>query len=182
MKVTHTTLNDVWILEPTVHVDDRGFFMESYHSSRLHDLGIDITFVQDNHSLSVVQGTLRGLHYQLAPKAQTKLVRVLVGEIWDVAVDIRPHSSQFGQWTGVKLSAENKLQLLIPAGFAHGFCTLTPYAEVLYKVDNYYSPELDRGIRWNDSTLNIPWPSSSPILSDKDERLPLLVDAELPGD
>lgn len=145
----------------------------------MHKLGITYNFVQDNQSLSAEVGVLRGLHYQLTPKAQTKLIRVLSGVIYDVIVDIRRNSPTFGQWVGVILSEYNKRQLLVPIGFAHGFCTLVPNTQVLYKVDEYYSPENDRGILWNDPALGIDWPISSPVLSDKDQRHPLLKDAEI---
>lgn len=153
--------------------------MESYNEEIMHKLGVNYQFIQDNQSLSAEVGVLRGLHYQLNPKAQTKLIRVLTGAIYDVIVDIRRNSPTFGQWVGVILSEYNKRQLLVPKGFAHGFCTLVPNTQVLYKVDEYYSPENDRGILWNDPALGIDWPTSSPILSDKDQRHPLLKDAEL---
>lgn len=179
MKRIDTEINDVFIIEPTVFGDNRGFFMESYSKTTFIEMGIDFTFVQDNHSLSVEKGVLRGLHYQLTPKAQTKLVRATAGAIYDVVVDIRKSSTLFGQWIGVVLSAANKRQLLVPQGFAHGFITLEPNTEVLYKVDQYYSSEHDRGIAWNDPSLAIDWPTASPILSDKDDRLPFLKDAEI---
>lgn len=153
--------------------------MESYNEEIMNKLGITHNFIQDNHSLSAEVGVLRGLHYQLNPKSQTKLIRVLSGAIYDVIVDIRLNSPTFGQWVGVILSEYNKRQLLVPKGFAHGFCTLVPNTQVLYKVDEYYSPENDRGILWNDPALGIGWPTSSAILSDKDQRHPLLKDAEL---
>ncbi len=179
MKVTSLKLNGASFLEPKVHGDHRGFFMESYNDSLFKQNGINYNFIQDNHSLSAEPGVLRGLHYQLNPKAQTKLVRVLTGAIYDVIVDIRKNSPTFGQWVGVILSEHNKRQLLVPKGFAHGFCTLVPNTQVLYKVDEYYSPEHDRGILWNDPALGINWPTSNPILSDKDQRHPLLKDAEM---
>ncbi|WP_340394673.1 dTDP-4-dehydrorhamnose 3,5-epimerase [Paenibacillus sp. FSL E2-0177] len=179
MKVTPLQLQGASILEPVVHGDNRGFFMESYNEEIVHKLGITYNFIQDNQSLSAEVGVLRGLHYQLNPKAQTKLIRVLSGAIYDVIVDIRCNSPTFGQWVGVILSEYNKRQLLVPKGFAHGFCTLVPNTQVLYKVDEYYSPENDRGILWNDPALDIDWPTSSPILSDKDQRHPLLKDAEI---
>jgi dTDP-4-dehydrorhamnose 3,5-epimerase len=179
MQVIQTKLEGLYIVEPAVHGDHRGFFMESYSSKKFAELGIDFPFVQDNHSLSVETGVLRGLHYQLNPKAQTKLVRVLTGAIYDVAVDIRKNSPTFGQWVGVILSEANKRQLLVPRGFAHGFCTFVPNTQVLYKVDEYYSPEHDRGILWSDPALGIDWPTSKPILSDKDQKHPLLKDAEI---
>lgn len=179
MKVTPLQLQGASILEPVVHGDNRGFFMESFNEEVMHKLGVNYNFIQDNQSLSADVGVLRGLHYQLNPKAQTKLIRVLSGVIYDVIVDIRRNSPTFGQWVGVILSEYNQRQLLVPKGFAHGFCTLVPNTQVLYKVDEYYSPENDRGILWNDPALGIDWPTSSPILSDKDQRHPLLKDAEL---
>jgi dTDP-4-dehydrorhamnose 3,5-epimerase len=179
MKVIPLQLFGSNLIEPVVHGDNRGFFMESYNKEKMNKLGITNNFIQDNHSLSVEVGVLRGLHYQLNPKAQTKLIRVLSGVIYDVIVDIRRNSPTFGQWVGVILSEHNKRQLLVPKGFAHGFCTLVPNTQVLYKVDEYYSPENDRGILWNDPVLGIDWPTTSPILSDKDQLHPLLKDAEL---
>lgn len=178
MRLLPTKLSDVHILEPKVFGDSRGYFMETYNREIFAKLGLDYDFVQDNQSLSVETGVIRGLHYQLHPKAQTKLVRVLSGAIYDVAVDIRKSSPTFGQWVGVILSAENKRQLLIPRGFAHGFCTLVPNTIVAYKVDEYYSPENDRGILWNDPELGIDWPTSNPILSDKDTKHPTLSEAD----
>jgi dTDP-4-dehydrorhamnose 3,5-epimerase len=179
LKRIDTHLNDVFIIEPVVFEDNRGFFMESYSGKKLMDLGIHCTFVQDNHSMSVQSGVLRGLHYQLAPKAQTKLVRVTAGAVYDVVVDIRRSSPTSGQWIGVILSAANKRQLLVPQGFAHGFITLEPNTEVIYKVDEYYSSDHDRGISWNDPSLAIDWAVTAPILSDKDANLPVLKDAEM---
>ncbi|RAR42390.1 dTDP-4-dehydrorhamnose 3,5-epimerase [Paenibacillus sp. MDMC362] len=179
MRVQPLKLKGVTIVEPVVHGDHRGFFMESYNEQIFKEHGIHNNFIQDNHSLSSEPSVLRGLHYQLNPKAQTKLIRVLTGAIYDVVVDIRRNSPTFGQWVGVILSEHNKRQLLVPKGFAHGFCTLVPNTQVLYKVDEYYSPEHDRGILWNDPALGIDWPMSNPILSDKDQRHPLLKDAEM---
>jgi dTDP-4-dehydrorhamnose 3,5-epimerase len=179
MQVIPTKLEGLYMVEPDVHGDHRGFFMESYNSRKFAAVGIDFPFVQDNHSLSVETGVLRGLHYQLNPKAQTKLVRVVTGAIYDVAVDIRKSTPTFGQWVGVILSEANKRQLLVPRGFAHGFCTLVPNTQVLYKVDEYYSTEHDRGVLWNDPAIGIEWPTSKPILSEKDTRHPLLRDAEI---
>jgi dTDP-4-dehydrorhamnose 3,5-epimerase len=179
MKIVPTKIDGVVILEPTVFGDSRGFFLESYNRQTFEKLGLNHTFVQDNHSLSVETGVLRGLHYQLNPKAQTKLVRVIAGAIYDVAVDIRRNSPTFGHWVGVILSSSNKRQLLVPQGFAHGFCTLVPNTEVLYKVDSLYSPEYDRGIAWDDPQLGIDWPTATPILSDKDTKHPCLQEAEL---
>lgn len=179
MIITSMSLNGVKLLEPKVHGDNRGFFMESYNTAVLKEQNIDHYFIQDNHSLSSDAGVLRGLHYQLNPKGQTKLVRVLSGAIYDVVVDIRKNSPTFGNWVGVILSEYNKRQILVPKGFAHGFCTLVPNTQVFYKVDEFYSPEHDRGILWNDPALGIDWPTSNPILSDKDKNHPLLKNAEL---
>jgi dTDP-4-dehydrorhamnose 3,5-epimerase len=179
MKVITTKLADVAVIEPAVHGDHRGFFMESYNRQRFAENGIANNFIQDNQSLSAEAGVLRGLHYQLDPKAQTKLIRVLAGAIYDVVVDIRKDSPTFGQWEGFVLSDANHRQLLVPRGFAHGFCTLQQNTQVLYKVDAYYSPEHDRGIAWNDPALGIDWPASNPILSEKDRKHPLLTDAEI---
>ncbi|WP_018887671.1 dTDP-4-dehydrorhamnose 3,5-epimerase [Paenibacillus massiliensis] len=178
MKVTPLKLEGAQILEPIAHGDHRGFFMESYNEQTMKESGINYTFIQDNHSLSVETGVIRGLHYQLSPKAQTKLVRVIAGAIYDVIVDIRKSSPTFGQWVGVILSEHNKRQLLVPKGFAHGFCTLVPNTQVIYKVDEYYSPDHDRGILWNDPALSIDWPTSYPVLSDKDRVHPVLADAD----
>ncbi|WP_163859869.1 dTDP-4-dehydrorhamnose 3,5-epimerase [Paenibacillus elgii] len=180
MKVTKTKFEGILLIEPVVFGDSRGFFMESYNEEKFFkETGIQYSFKQDNQSLSAEVGTLRGLHYQLNPKAQTKLVRVMAGAIYDVVVDIRKNSPTFGQWMGFILSSYNKRQLLVSKGFAHGFCTLTPNTEVFYKVDEYYSPEHDRGVLWNDPSLAIDWPTFSPILSEKDQMHPLLSDAEI---
>ncbi|GGF92242.1 dTDP-4-dehydrorhamnose 3,5-epimerase [Paenibacillus abyssi] len=178
MIILETHLPDLKLIEPAVFGDHRGFFMESYNEKTYQKHGIMQTFIQDNHSLSVEAGVLRGLHYQLHPQAQTKLVRCTAGSIYDVVVDIRKGSPTYGQWQGFILSAANKRQLLVPQGFAHGFCTLVPNCEVMYKVDALYSPDHDRGIAWNDPTLGIDWPTSAPILSDKDTKHPMLTDAE----
>jgi dTDP-4-dehydrorhamnose 3,5-epimerase len=175
-KKIETPLEGVYILEPTVFEDHRGFFMESYNKRDFEEIGLYFDFVQDNHSLSVQAGVLRGLHFQLEPKAQTKVVRVLKGVIYDVVVDIRKGSPTFGKWIGVIVSEYNKRQIVVPKGFAHGVLTLVPNTEILYKVDEYYSPEHDRAIRWNDPDLNIDWPIKEPILSDKDKNAPFLKD------
>jgi dTDP-4-dehydrorhamnose 3,5-epimerase len=179
LKLIETKLRDVYIIEPQAFGDHRGYFMESYNKQKFERLGLHFDFVQDNHSLSTEAGTIRGLHYQLNPKAQTKIVRALTGAIYDVVVDIRKSSPTFGQWIGVILSEDNKRQIVVPKGFAHGFCTLVTNTQILYKVDDYYSPEHDRGIIWNDPDLDIPWPTSNPILSDKDMKHPRLRDAEI---
>lgn len=179
MKVVKTKLEGVLMVEPTVFGDHRGWFMETYNDARLKALGIHLTFVQDNQSFSAVKGTLRGLHYQLAPKAQTKLIRCTRGTIFDVVVDIRKGSPTYGEWLGIELSEENKKQLLIPKGFAHGFMTLMEDVEVQYKVDEPYAPDCDRGIVWNDPAIGIKWPIAiKPVLSEKDEKAPRLVDVE----
>ncbi|MFJ8102263.1 dTDP-4-dehydrorhamnose 3,5-epimerase [Lysinibacillus sp. NPDC096212] len=178
MKEINTIFKDAFILEPKAFEDHRGFFMESYNAKVFEELELKFEFIQDNHSLSVESGTLRGMHYQLEPYAQTKLVRVVRGAIYDVIVDIRKGSPTYGQWQGFILSEDNKRQLLVPKGFAHGFCTLVNNTEVIYKVDNYYSAEHDRGIAWNDPDLNIDWPTSNPILSEKDTNHPNLKDAD----
>ena len=174
MNIKETLLQNVYILEPAVFHDKRGFFMESYNKRIFEELGIHVDFIQDNHSFSKNAGIIRGLHYQLNPKEQAKLVRVCTGAIFDVIVDIRKNSVTFGKWVSVILSEENKRQVLVPKGFAHGFCTLVPNTNVIYKVDEYYDPEFDRGILWNDPDIGIDWPVSSPLLSDKDSKLPLL--------
>lgn len=179
MKIINTHLDGVVIVEPKVYGDHRGWFMETYNESTYAQSGINAKFVQDNQSFSATKGTLRGLHYQLNPKAQTKLIRCTKGAIYDVAVDMRKDSSTFGKWFGIELSAENKKQLLVPKGFAHGFLTLTEDVEVQYKVDQLYAPEYDRGIIWNDPQIGIQWPLNvQPILSVKDEKAPLLFAAE----
>ena len=176
MNVLPTKLPDVLLIEPQVFEDRRGFFFESYSYQRYVEHGMTTVFVQDNHSRSVA-GTVRGLHYQLQP-GQVKLVRVVAGEVWDVAVDIRLGSPSYGQHTGITLSAANKRQLYIPGGFAHGFCVLSDTAEIEYKVDTPYDPDKERGISFADETLAIEWPCESPILSDRDAALPPLAEAE----
>ena len=171
MKVSPTTIPDVLLIEPKVFGDERGFFYESFNQQRFNEAtGLDRHFVQDNHSKSA-KGVLRGLHYQLPPKAQGKLVRVVAGEVFDVAVDIRKDSPTFGHWVGEILSADNKRQLWIPPGLAHGFLVLSETAEFLYKTTDYYAPELERCILWNDPTLDIDWPiEGAPVLSAKDSH------------
>ena len=179
MKITITKIEELKIIEPQVFGDHRGWFTETYSKSILAEYGVNLDFVQDNHSFSAVKGTLRGLHFQLNPKAQSKLVRCTRGSIFDVAVDIRKGSPSYGKWFGIELTAENKKQLLIPQGFAHGFMTLTDDVEVQYKVDELYAPECDRGIIWNDPSIGIEWPMDiKPVLSDKDKNAPLLKDVD----
>ncbi|MFO1391224.1 MAG: dTDP-4-dehydrorhamnose 3,5-epimerase [Agitococcus sp.] len=170
MKIIDTLIPEVKIIEPTVFGDERGFFFESFHQSRFEQgIGYAVNFIQDNHSRSV-KGVLRGLHYQLSPHAQAKLVRCVQGEVFDVAVDIRRGSATFGKWVGVHLSAENKRQLWIPEGFAHGFVTLSESADFLYKTTHYYAAQSERAILWNDPELAIDWPLAgiTPQLSAKD--------------
>ncbi len=177
MKAVATAIPDVLILEPRVFGDERGFFFESWNRRTLAELGIDVEFVQDNHSRSA-KGVLRGLHYQVV-QPQGKLVRVIAGEVYDVAVDLRRGSATFGKWVAVTLSAENKRLLWIPPGFAHGFCVISEYAEFLYKTTDYWCPEHERTLLWNDPALAIPWPlSGSPILAAKDAVGKRLADAD----
>lgn len=181
MNIIDTKIPDVKIIEPKVFGDERGFFFESFNQQQFEAaVGYPVSFVQDNHSKSS-KGVLRGLHYQLPPHAQGKLVRCVVGEVFDVAVDIRKNSPAFGQWVGVYLSAENKRQLWIPEGFAHGFLTLTDGAEFLYKTTGCYHPQSEGSIIWNDRDLQIAWPMmrNSIILSDKDDRADEFVNAKL---
>ena len=172
MKITKTKLEGVVIIEPDVFGDNRGFFMESWNKKKMAEAGLNYDFVQDNHSKSTTKGTLRGIHFQKGDKAQAKLVRCVKGAVFDVAVDLRRNSPTFKQWVGVELSEENKKQLLIPRGFGHGFITLTDDVEFLYKADNYYAPEADAGIRWNDPDIGVEWGIENPILSEKDRRNP----------
>ena len=176
MKLIKTSLNDVYIIEPNVFGDNRGWFMESYSQAKFAELGLECNFVQDNHSFSAEKGTLRGLHFQLNPKCQAKLVRCTKGAILDVAVDLRKNSPQYKKWVAIELSAENKKQLFIPRGFAHGFVTLTADVEVQYKTDEYYSPEHDGGIRYNDPEIGVEWGNGNFILSQKDQTAPFLKD------
>ena len=175
MRATPTALPEVLVIEPAIFGDSRGFFLESYNERHFEDaVGRAVHFVQDNHSRSG-KGVLRGLHYQTSPHAQAKLVRVVAGEIFDVAVDLRPASPNFGKWAGVRLSAENHRQLWIPEGFAHGFLTLSDTADVLYKASAYYSPAHEGAVIWNDPEIGIEWPlSEQPLLSAKDEAAPTL--------
>lgn len=181
LRVEPTALSDVKIVNPQRIGDQRGFFSETYNRQRFAEAGIDVEFVQDNHSLSAAAGTIRGLHFQSEPFAQAKLIRVVRGRILDVAVDLRQSSPTFGRHVAVELSAENGSQLLVPIGFAHGFCTLEPDTEIVYKVSAYYSATHDHGLRWNDPALDIDWPvaPTDAVLSDKDRQQPLL--SELPA-
>jgi len=175
VKVTSLSIPDVLLIEPQVHEDERGLFFESFNQRKFEKIiGTNIKFVQDNHSYST-KNVLRGLHYQVPPMSQAKLVRVVHGEVFDVAVDIRKKSPTYKQWVGKKLSAENRRQLWIPEGFAHGFLTLTDSASLLYKVTNYYSKNCERCILWQDTDINIDWKNSNkPLLSSKDTKAKLL--------
>lgn len=180
MEVVTTSVQDVKIIQPRVFGDNRGFFMETFRDNEFREKVANITFVQDNHSRSV-KGVLRGLHYQIQ-KPQGKLVRVIAGEVFDVVVDIRQHSPDFGKWVGAVLSAENKKMLWVPPGFAHGFYVLSDSAEFVYKCSDYYAPEYERAILWNDPDIGIEWPlpgSASPLLSSKDMAGVLLKHAEM---
>ena len=181
MDTASTTLPSVLVVEPTVYGDDRGFFSESWNRREFSAaVGLDVDFVQDNHSRSSA-GVVRGLHYQLPPFPQGKLVRAVTGELFDVAVDIRRGSPTFGQWFGLVLSAENHKQLWIPPGFAHGFQVLSESADLLYKTTGYYSPDHDRSIRWNDPEISIDWPGGTvdALVSEKDLSAPFLSDADV---
>ena len=177
MKITTTKIEGLVIVEPKVYRDSRGYFSETYHQSRLGSLGYHHKFIQDNQSRSSF-GVIRGLHFQRPPHAQTKLIRVIEGTIFDVALDIRPDSPTFGNWFGLEISAENQLQLLIPGGFAHGFSVLSTHATVFYKCDAYYHPESESGIRYNDPDLGIDWKIdlNAAVVSKKDLALPLFKD------
>lgn len=174
MKVTPTSLPDVLIIEPRAFEDKRGFFMETYHQKRYEQSSISCIFVQDNLSHSV-RGILRGLHYQLQ-HPQAKLVQVINGAIFDVAVDIRQGSPTFGKWTGAHISDKNRHQIFVPEGFAHGFCVLSETADVIYKCTDFYTPDDERGILWSDLSIGIDWPIADPLLSDKDSQYPCLRD------
>lgn len=169
---------DVILIQPKVFEDERGFFMETYKYPDFVEFGIKDHFLQYNHSRSIKKGILRGLHYQKDPMAQGKLVSVVIGEIFDVAVDIRKSSPYYGKWLGVIMSSKNKNMLFIPPGFAHGFCTLSDVTEIIYQCTNIYSPEDERGIIWNDPNLKIDWPVKNPVLSEKDSSFPTLDKAD----
>ncbi len=179
MNVMETKLKDLYILEPRVYGDGRGWFMESWSRRSMEEAGLRYDFVQDNHSYSARKGTLRGIHFQKGSFAQAKLVRCVRGAVLDYAVDLRKGSPTYLQWTAVELSADNRRQLLIPRGFGHAFLTLTDDVEFLYKADNAYVPEADRSIRWNDPDIDIRWAEAEPILSEKDKNAPLLRDSDV---
>jgi len=180
MEIIQTPINDLIIIKPRVFEDARGFFYESYNEKIYYEAGINLHFCQDNKSKSSY-GVIRGLHYQLNPQSQSKLVSAVRGAVWDVAVDLRKNSSTFGQWYGVELSEENHLQFFIPQGFAHGFSVLTETAIFAYKCDNLYNPTLERGILYNDLSLAVDWkiPADKAIISDKDMKHPFFKDAEM---
>jgi dTDP-4-dehydrorhamnose 3,5-epimerase len=180
MEFIKSDLDGVVLIKPDVHGDHRGFFLESYTQTKFAEAGITTVFVQDNHSRSSQRGVLRGLHFQRPPFAQSKLIRVTRGAILDVVADVRKSSPTYGTWRAFDLTAENFQMLFVPAGFAHGFCTLAEDTEVQYKVDNLYAPAHDGGIRWNDPDLAIDWPVKEPILSKKDSALPFLKEFDSP--
>lgn len=171
MEFIKTTLKGAYLIKPKVFRDERGFFLESWSEKVFAENGIEAKFVQDNHSLSVKKGVLRGIHFQLPPDEQAKLVRVTKGSVFDVIIDLRKGSPTYGQWENFELSANNFQMLFIPCGFGHAYCTLEDNTEFMYKVDNFYAPEADSGIAWNDPDLNINWPIEDPILSEKDAKL-----------
>ncbi|CRZ34509.1 dTDP-4-dehydrorhamnose 3,5-epimerase [Herbinix hemicellulosilytica] len=179
MNIRETKVKDLYILEPIVHGDNRGWTMESWSKKTLEEAGLYYNFVQDNHSYSAHKGILRGLHFQLGDAAQAKLVRCIRGAVLDVAVDMRKGSPTYMKWEAVELTEDNFRQLLIPRGFLHGFLTLTDKVEIVYKLDNYYNREADRSIRWDDPDLNIDWGIDNPILSDKDRNAPYLKDSDI---
>ena len=179
MNVIKTDVLDVYILEPKVHGDNRGWFMETWSRKEMKEAGLHYEFVQDNQSYSAAKGTLRGLHFQKGRASQAKIVRCGRGRVLDVAVDLRKDSPTYKKWVTVELSAENKRQLLIPRGFAHAFLTLTDDVEFLYKADNFYAPEAERNIIWNDPDIGIEWGIDNPILSDKDRKAPRLSESDV---
>ena len=182
MDIKTTKLPEVLLLKPRRFADERGYFVETYNTQRFRQSGIMVHFVQDNQSFSLRKGTVRGLHFQLPPAVQAKLIRVLRGSIFDVAVDLRLESPTYGQWLAEEISAQGGEQVFVPRGFAHGFCTLEPNTEVAYQVDSYYAPASESGIIWNDPSLNIPWPVvlNEAILSDKDRQLGTFKDLASP--
>jgi dTDP-4-dehydrorhamnose 3,5-epimerase len=181
VKITHLSIPDVLVIEPMQFRDDRGVFSEIYNRRVFADSGLRFDWVQDNHAMSQERGTLRGLHFQSPPHAQAKLIRVTSGSIFDVAVDMRTGSPTFGEWVSVVLSASAWKLILVPKGFAHGYLTLEPDTGILYKVDDYYAPQSDAGVIWNDPDLSIDWPldGSAPILSNKDHSLPRLSELQV---
>ena len=179
MKVIETKIKDLYMIEPQVFGDSRGWFMESWSQKKMEEKGLFYNFVQDSHSFSEKKGTLRGLHFQKGSSSQAKLVRCVRGAVLDVAVDLRKNSKTYKKWVGCVLSEENKKQFLIPRGFAHGFLTLTDNVEFVYKADNYYDPQADRNIIWNDEEINVDWGIENPILSEKDKKAPKLSESDV---
>lgn len=179
MKVIETEIKDLYMIEPQVFGDSRGWFMESWSQKKMEEKGLFYNFVQDSHSFSEKKGTLRGLHFQKGSSSQAKLVRCVRGAVLDVAVDLRKNSKTYKKWVGCVLSEENKKQFLIPRGFAHGFLTLTDNVEFVYKADNYYDPQADRNIIWNDEEINVDWGIENPILSEKDKKAPKLSESDV---
>ena len=179
MKVIETEIKDLYMIEPQVFGDNRGWFMESWSQKKMEEAGLFYNFVQDSHSFSEKKGTLRGLHFQKGSSSQAKLVRCVKGAVFDVAVDLRKNSKTYKKWVGCILSEENKKQFLIPRGFAHGFLTLTDNVEFVYKADNYYDPQADRNIIWNDEDINVDWGIENPILSEKDKKAPKLSESDV---
>ena len=179
MKVIETEIKDLYMIEPQVFGDNRGWFMESWSQKKMEEVGLFYNFVQDSHSFSEKKGTLRGLHFQKGSSSQAKLVRCVRGAVFDVAVDLRKKSKTYKKWVGCILSEENKKQFLIPRGFAHGFLTLTDNVEFVYKADNYYDPQADRNIIWNDEEINVDWGIENPILSEKDKKAPKLSESDV---
>jgi dTDP-4-dehydrorhamnose 3,5-epimerase len=182
MDVKTASIPSVLLLKPRYFHDARGFFVETYNARAASTAGLTAEFVQDNQALSLKRGTVRALHFQVTPNVQAKLVRVLRGSVYDVAVDLRAGSPSYGRWVAATLTAQGGEQIFVPRGFAHGYCTLEADTEVAYKVDNYYAPECERGLAWDDPTLDIPWPVSAAdaVLSDKDRKLPRFADFESP--
>lgn len=179
MKITPTKIKDVLIIEPDIFEDDRGWFFESYNQKKLATVDIDSDFIQDNHSFSKMKGTLRGLHLQNAPFSQAKLVSCIKGAVLDIAVDLRKNSPTYKKWCSVELTEENKKQLFIPRGFAHGFLTLADNTEFIYKVDNDYNKQSERSIRFDDPEIAVDWGNENPILSEKDRKAPFLKDSDV---
>jgi len=179
MKIKKTEMAEVLIIEPEVFSDDRGWFAESYNRKKLSEAGININFVQDNHSFTEKSGTLRGLHVQNHPHAQSKLIRCTKGAVLDVVVDLRKNSPTYKQWVAVELTEENKRQVFFPKGFAHGILSLTDNVEVHYKIDNHYDKQSERFIRWNDGDININWGNDNPTLLERDRNAPLLKDCDI---
>ncbi len=179
MEIINTPLKDLFVIKPKIFIDNRGYFFESYSQIKMPNTFQAIYFIQDNQSLSIHKGTLRGIHFQNNPKAQTKLVRCIQGSIWDVAIDLRVGSPTYLKWFGVELTDHNYLQLLVPKGFGHAFITLVTNTVVAYKVDEYYSKDHDRSIRFDDKHLNVDWKGLTPILSEKDSNAPFIKDSDV---